>query len=54
MTTAKLKNSKPAQGMKLHKWIATGGNPKDRTNCGPNAVFKGQKEKTYNVPMGSK
>lgn len=24
-----LKNSKPAAGMKLHKFIATGGKPKD-------------------------
>lgn len=26
---AKLKNSKPKAGMKLHKFIATGGKPKD-------------------------
>lgn len=24
---ASLKNSKPTKGMKLHKWIATGGDP---------------------------
>ncbi len=33
-----LKNSKPKKGMKLHKWIATGGKPKDRQNASPNAV----------------
>lgn len=26
---APLKNTKPKVGMKLHKWIATGGKPKD-------------------------
>lgn len=30
--------AKPKQGMTLHKWIATGGKPKDRKNCAPNAV----------------
>ena len=24
-----LKNSKPEKGMKLHKWVATGGKPSD-------------------------
>jgi len=37
-TKASLKNSKPKQGMTLHKWIATGGDPKKRQNCAPNAV----------------
>ena len=26
---ATLKNSKPTAGMKLHKWVATGGKPQD-------------------------
>ena len=29
---AKLKNSKPKAGMKLHQWIATGGKPSERKN----------------------
>ena len=29
MNKAKLKNSKPEAGMKLHKFIAVGGNPAD-------------------------
>lgn len=40
---ASLKNSKPKKGMTLHKWIATGGKPKERENCAPNAVYKGKK-----------
>lgn len=43
MTKAKLKNSKPKQGMTLHKFIATGGKPSERKNCGPNAVYKPKK-----------
>lgn len=41
---ASLKNTKPKQGMSLHKWIATGGKPKARKNCGPNAVYKPKKK----------
>ena len=41
---AKLKEGKPKQGMKLHTWIATGGKPKDRQNCAPNAVYKAKKK----------
>lgn len=33
---ASLKNSKPKQGMTLHKWIATGGKPKARKNANKN------------------
>jgi len=35
---AKLKNSKPGHGMKLHKYIATGGNPKQFKGAVANAV----------------
>jgi hypothetical protein len=41
MTT--LKNSKPKQGMKLHKFIATGGKPKDYKGAAPNAVANKKK-----------
>ncbi len=34
--TAKLKNSKPKDGMKLHTYIATGGKPKARKNANKN------------------
>lgn len=30
---AKLKNSKPKRGMKLHTFIAVGGKPKDFKGC---------------------
>lgn len=35
---ATLKNSKPGKGMKLHKYIATGGNPKNFKGAIDNAV----------------
>ncbi len=38
-----MKNSKPKQGMTLHKWIATGGKPKARKNAAPNAVANKKK-----------
>ncbi len=42
---ATLKNSKPKQGMSLHKFIATGGKPKDHKGAVDNAVVnkKGKK-----------
>ncbi len=35
-TKAKLKNSKPRDGMKLHHYIALGGDPKKRKNANKN------------------
>ncbi len=40
--------------MKLHKFIATGGKPKDFKGALDNTVVKGTKEKEYAVPMGAK
>lgn len=37
---ATLKNSKPKKGMKLHKYIATGGKPKNFKGALANAVVK--------------
>jgi hypothetical protein len=44
---AKLKNSKPKQGMGLHKFVATGGKPKDYKGCASKTVVKGNKTKKY-------
>lgn len=41
---AKLKNSKPQHGMKLHKFIATGGKPKNFKGALPNAVANRRKK----------
>lgn len=43
---ANLKN-KPKQGQKLHTWIALGGKPKERKNCGPNAVYNKKGKDKY-------
>lgn len=42
---AQLKNSKPKQGMSLHKFIATGGKPKDYKGATDNAVANKKKKK---------
>lgn len=42
---APLKNSKPKAGMKLHKFIATGGKPKDFNSVNKTAALrKGSKQ----------
>ena len=40
---ASLKNSKPKAGMKLHKFIATGGKPKNFKGAAKNAVANKKK-----------
>lgn len=37
--------AKPKKGMKLHKWIATGGKPKDFKGALDNAVANKEKKK---------
>ena len=47
--------AKPKKGMKLHKFIATGGSPKNFKGAMSNAVVRAPKEKPYDLPrMGSK